>query len=286
MPVQKLSIVSLLVLAACASAHAPPITPEPIVATERAFAADGFETGVKASFVKYAAPDAIMFAPGPVNVHDYFAAQPDVAPDPDKPHLVWWPLWAGISRSGDLGFTTGPYGLDDKRYGWYFTVWQRQPDGDWKWVLDAGVDADPAGAAPQDATATYLPVTEEGASTPDAALSEVTAIEAIIAQQAEVDLTSAYSNRLAADARLHTDGAPPAVGEAGRDAALSARPARMSLRPMGGGASAAGDLAWTWAEADWMAEEGVSRGFLVRVWQKRAVGWQIVFDELVPRNGN
>lgn len=284
MRVLSAALTGVVLLTACATA--PPPTPEPIVATERAFAADGYEAGIKASFIKYAAPDAIMFAPGPVNVHEYFAARPDAAPDPDRPHLVWWPLWAGISRSGDLGFTTGPYGLDEARYGWYFTVWQRQPDSGWKWVLDAGVDADPAGAAPQGTPAGYLPITEEGASVPDAALSEVAAIEAAMALKSEVDLASAYSGHLAPDARLHTEGVPPGADVDGREAALAARPPRMSLKAMGGGASTAGDMVWTWAEADWAAEEGLSRGFVVRVWQKRAGGWQIVFDELVPRNGN
>lgn len=275
----------LMMLPACALAPSPAITPEPIVATERAFAAAGYETGVKASFVKYAAPDAMMFAPGPVNALEYFAAQPDAVPDPSRPHLVWWPLWAGIAQSGDLGFTTGPYGLDDKRLGWYFTIWQRQVDGDWKWVLDAGVDADPSGAASQGTEAFYLPVTEESSGAPGTAQSEVAAIEAAMAEKAKADLIAAYHGHLAPEARLHTEGVAPAKGAETWPVALAARSAQMSLTPMGGGASSAGDLVWTWAEAHWDAKEAPTHGFVVRVWQKRRDGWQIVFDELVPWSG-
>ncbi len=245
------------------------------MAAERAFAAEGYETGVKASFTKYAAPDAIMFAPGPVNVHELFAAQPDAQQDASRPHLVWWPVWAGIAKSGDLGFTTGPYGLDDTRVGYYFTVWKKQPDGSWKWVIDAGVDADPAGAAPQGAEADYLPVAEEVASPAGEALAEVQAIEAAL----PADVLTDY---LAPEARLQTEGVPPGLGADGWAAALAARPPERSMLPQGGGASEAGDMVWTWSEA--LCGRGAQTcGYGVRVWQMRADGWRIVFDEFVPR---
>ena len=78
--------------------------PSAVVAAERAFAADGLAHGIKRSFLTHSAPDAILFAPDPVKAHELYG------PRPDTPHppLVWWPLWAGIARSGDLGFTTGP----------------------------------------------------------------------------------------------------------------------------------------------------------------------------------
>ena len=61
--------------------------------------------------------------------------------------LDWWPNFAGVARSGDLGFTTGPATINGGKPGiFYFTVWARQPDGGWKWVFDGGVDADGAAA--------------------------------------------------------------------------------------------------------------------------------------------
>lgn len=267
-----------LLIAACATAP----TPAPIVAAERAFADDGYARGVKASFMAYAAPDAVMFAPERVYVHDFFGAQPDAPPDPSRPHLVWWPLAAGISASGDLGFTTGPYAYDEDRRGYYFTVWQRQPDGEWKWVIDAGVEADPATAPGQSSPVDYLPVATLGSVSPDTAFSDVMAIEGEMASQSQQDARAAYEGKLAPDARLHTKGLVPATDEAGRSAALQARPQVLSLTPLGGGASGAGDLVWTYSSAGWAGNEGPVTGFVVRVWQKREAGWQIVFDELIP----
>ncbi len=49
--------------------------PEPVVAAERAFAADAAELGFKGSFLKNSAPDAIVIAPDPVNAHQSLNAQ-------------------------------------------------------------------------------------------------------------------------------------------------------------------------------------------------------------------
>ena len=66
-------------------------------------------------------------------------------PDPTTaPSLVWWPNWAGISKSGDLGFTTGGVEVGGARTDHYFTIWRRQADGSWKWVYDGGVAASAA----------------------------------------------------------------------------------------------------------------------------------------------
>ncbi len=268
-----------LIVAACATA--PTTTPAPVVAAERAFAEDGYARGVKASFTAYAAPDAVMFAPQRVYVHDFFNAQPDAPPDASRPHLVWWPLAAGISSSGDLGFTTGPYAYDEDRRGYYFTVWQRQPDGEWKWVIDAGVEADAAAAPGRGAPVDYLPVATLGSVSPDTAFSDVMVIEGEMASKAQQDARAAYEGKLAPEARMHTEGLVPATDEASQSASLQVRPATLSLTPLGGGASGAGDLVWTYSSAEWTVGEGPATGFVVRVWQKREAGWQIVFDELI-----
>ena len=106
--------------------------PTPVVAAERAFAARAAEVGVGPSFVEFAAPDAIVFAPDPVNARQVYGARPAGKPPKEGGTLLaWWPLWAGIARSGDLGFTTGPAEVNGKRTVHFFTVWARQPDGGW-----------------------------------------------------------------------------------------------------------------------------------------------------------
>src|SRR5262249_48783761 len=60
--------------------------------------------------------------------------------------LTWRPIYAVAAESADLGFTIGEYiatgrspsGAAVQRFGKYLTVWQRQPDGGWKFVVDGG----------------------------------------------------------------------------------------------------------------------------------------------------
>ena len=60
--------------------------------------------------------------------------------------LLWTPVGADISASGDLGYTYGNYefhakGKDGKpvvQYGKYTSIWKLQKDGTWKVVLDMG----------------------------------------------------------------------------------------------------------------------------------------------------
>lgn len=271
---------ALLLCSACESS--PPPTPEDIVAAERAFAQDGYDLGFKASFLKHSADDAIVLVPGPVNAHDSLNAQPDLAPGEAEPKLIWWPLYAGVSRSADLGFTTGPFAVGDKRQGHYFTVWKKQADGGWKWVFDAGVGADPAAEAPQGSDVAFLPTSREGASSPDQALSEVDALEAEMAGRAAENFASAYDAVLDGDSRLHSKGPPPAKTPAERKAAFDARPSSAAMKRLGGGASEAGDFVWTYGEARWSENGAEKVGHYARIWQKRKNGWRLVFDELVP----
>jgi ketosteroid isomerase-like protein len=58
--------------------------------------------------------------------------------------MNWQPVKAGVSISGDLGYTYGTYdfkgnGADGKEAaenGGYARVWKRQANGKWKVVLD------------------------------------------------------------------------------------------------------------------------------------------------------
>ncbi len=60
--------------------------------------------------------------------------------------LIWHPTYAKVV--GDIGVTSGPYeahrqdaqGQDARSTGKYVTVWQRQPDGQWRFAWDGGTE--------------------------------------------------------------------------------------------------------------------------------------------------
>ena len=149
-------------------------------------------------------------------------------------------------------------------------------------VFDAGVGADPSAEDPKDSPVGYLPVAKAGSDSPKAAMQEVEAAEAALASAAMENSIAAYIEWLAEDGRVHSQGPSPAKNAAQHEAALEARSPQIEFSHLGGGASEAGDLVWTYGEARWTENGGAKRGHYARMWQKRSEGWRIVFDELVP----
>jgi hypothetical protein len=269
-------LAAALALLLAAPALAAEVTPAPVVAAERAFAADGLALGVQGSFLKHSAPDGIVFGPEPILAKAAFGE-----PRPKGKPLVWWPLWAGIARSGDLGFTTGPYTFDGRPGGYYFTVWAKQPDGDWKWLFDGGPPSDTAGAATQGAPVAYAKLSSRQAGSPAKAMAEVTRAEIALHARARTDVTSAFLAAVADDGRIVGSKAKPPATRAEVEAELATRPTAIAFAPLGGQASSAGDLAWTYGVAKWSKDGADQRGHYVRIWRNDRAGWRLLFDELL-----
>jgi len=108
-------------------------TPSAIDA-EREFAADSQKLGQWTAFRKWSADDAVMFTPQPVKTHELLK---DKADPPSS--VFWWPGRSFVSCDGGHAVNTGPWVRQyGKAVGYFTTVWQRQRDGGWKWVLDQG----------------------------------------------------------------------------------------------------------------------------------------------------
>jgi hypothetical protein len=83
---------------------------------------------------------------------------------------------------------------------------------------------------------------------------------------------------LVADARLQGSPLAPATTPEAVAKELAMRARTIAFSPLGGGASKAGDLAWTYGDARWTG----GRGHYVRIWQRRGGAWKIVFDQILP----
>jgi len=248
----------------------------PVVKAERAFAAEVGKSGFKKGFLRFAAQDAILLQDKPVNARSELERLPD-EPRPGAP-LDWWPSWAGMSRSGDLGFTTGGATIPVR----YFTVWRKQPDGRWKWIYDGGPPLKEKIHGSHDAPVRYLPRSTAAAGSAEKALAEVAPAEADLAAIATTDLKGASRKYFAPEALAAWSSTPTEPGPEGQAADLNRRPASARLQQLGGVASKAGDLVFTYGEAAWSQEETPRRGHYARVWQKRREGWRLVADLLIP----
>lgn len=285
------------VFAAALLAASPAVSQSPdaaaVVAAERAFAADAPSMGVAGSFNKWSTPDAILIGGG--QVLRVGEAYPDGPRPADEPLLEWWPNFAGVSRSGDMGFTTGGVQVGGRRTGHYFTVWKHQADGSWKWVYDGGSGASAADVPGPETEPVILPVGPEllevayadGSTDPrprsERAMNAVREQEAALAAVAAMDQKAAHLGVMADNGRLYVAPRPPAIGRAAFEEALSGWPATFQFGPTeGGGASAYGDLAWTYGPAAWTRDGQARTGHYVRMWQRQEGGWKIVLAQLIP----
>lgn len=119
-----------------------------LMAVDRAFSARAQQIGVPGAFVEFAADDAVMYRNGMEPIIGKEAIAKLLEPEGNA-SLVWEPLTCDMAASGDLGYTRGSFVLNvpasgDKPAqgpykGYYVSIWKKQPDGSWKWVMDTGI---------------------------------------------------------------------------------------------------------------------------------------------------
>ncbi len=119
---------------------------ETIRSADTDFSRDATKLGTGEAFGRFAAQDAQIFSgpgefiTGPTAITESFG------PPGRKSSLVWHPVDGEMAKSGDLGFTVGNAVFNGERddgalivrYSKYLTVWKRQRDGTWRYVVDGG----------------------------------------------------------------------------------------------------------------------------------------------------
>lgn len=288
---RRLSAFALATLAACAAVPARTAAAQTgaearIVAAERAFAAAAGRDGFRDAFLAFADDSALTFAPEPANAKAVWRARPRT-----PGLLTWYPAFGRAARSGDLGFTTGPYTSADSAehvtgHGQYVTVWRKTTDG-WRFVVNVGTTS----PRPMDPAPAWRPRAEDSASTvaadPDAAHSLAAADSLFVAEARRNGLAAAVQAYGDAEIRLLRPRLPPRVGQnPSVAAAMLDRARRYSARPKGASASVAGDLGWTWGEYRY-ENSGAGRretGHYVRIWSRDPGGpWRVLLDIVAPR---
>jgi ketosteroid isomerase-like protein len=104
------------------------------------------EKGMRDAFLAYIAEDGVLLRPYMMPVVGYEAVKKLLDEGNTDFLLIWFPLFADISISGELGYTYGTYELtykDEKRIsvtrkGTYVSIWKKDKEGKWKFVLDTG----------------------------------------------------------------------------------------------------------------------------------------------------
>ncbi|MEQ9405151.1 MAG: DUF4440 domain-containing protein [Cyclobacteriaceae bacterium] len=117
---------------------------EEIVQTEKAFNDMARKEGIPKAFAYYAAEESAIKRDGKLILGNQAIADWYENDYREGDVLTWEPGFVDVSRSGDLGYTYGPFtftypdslGNTKKSTGYFHTVWKRQEDGNWKFVWD------------------------------------------------------------------------------------------------------------------------------------------------------
>jgi ketosteroid isomerase-like protein len=125
------------------------------VATEEAallgvdalFAQTSVELGQAEAFRRFADQHAITLAGGEpdfiIGRKAIFESRQGGGPDDV---LNWTPRFAGVGPLGDLGYSVGDFVFTSPEFisfGKYLTIWQKSPNGSWKFMQDGGSSSPP-----------------------------------------------------------------------------------------------------------------------------------------------
>ncbi|HEV8140775.1 MAG TPA: nuclear transport factor 2 family protein [Pyrinomonadaceae bacterium] len=298
----RTSAICLLILAAAVGVLMPAAAQKTksedaltqMVATERSFSRTSEQKGTREAFAAFIAEDGILFRPHAVVGKKWMQEHP-LPPSNTRPLLTWQPIYAFMSRSGDLGYTTGPwqYKSDIKdakpsAFGNFMTIWRKQADGTWKFVLDLGIDNPEPKNQPK-LVYGATPVKSKATNPIRARADLLNSDREFSRASAKRGSVEAFLSFAAEDVRVFRNGHEPFVGR--RRAVVAMRPLAFEWRwePDFGSVSASDDLAYTYGTyqlRDKAKQAVIESGNYARVWKKFAGMWRVVIDVANPVKGN
>jgi ketosteroid isomerase-like protein len=253
--------------------------------TERAFARTSVEHGPSLAFYEFFAEEGITLQPQPQRPR---AEKPT---EKDTFAMDWKPLFSDVSQAGDLGISSGPWELtpdgakEPQVFGYFVSIWRRQPNGQYRVIHDLGTRTDPFDAAQR-----LLAWKPAAASAYRAKQPVDVRLETIVLNQldarfaaslADGNIAEIYAQYLADDARVYRVRSYPRTTQPEIDAYLrQAGQDKVKLTPIQASMAASADLAYAWGELAVTPKEGPARtGYYTHVWKRNASGeWKLSID--------
>lgn len=98
--------------------------------------------GMRKAFLEYIDDDGVMMKDQSLPIKGARAIDLISSMNDSTVTMTWEPEGGEIAASGELGYTYGIYEMRDRennvQRGTYVTIWKKQKDGKWKFVLDSG----------------------------------------------------------------------------------------------------------------------------------------------------
>jgi ketosteroid isomerase-like protein len=276
-----------------------PAALEAMADTEREFAKRALAVGWKQAFLDYFSDSAVGY-----DGEEVGSAKEQISrnPDPPKDHqLLWEPRYGDVSRSGELGYLTGPSrnilpsrNNGQPRHGVYASIWKRERDGIFRVVVDVGINTPRAATFPDGFT--RAPSANRFTGELSDRTPPLGTADSVLNSDLRTSSARAYSGRLAPGARFHRPLTMPVVGEAAVTRYLATQPRYDAADSRYAESSQAGDLGYTWGtwsrrlppargrsggRAGAPAGERAETGFYTRVWVRDRSGqWKVALDVL------
>src|SRR5215204_3744549 len=224
-----------------------------MVETEQAFSKTAEVKNARQAFMEFIADDGLLFRPGAVNGKKWMSEHP-VLPWDKKPLLAWQTAFAGMAEAGDLDFTTGPWqtkadinGAKPGAYGHFVTLWKRQRDDSWKFVIDLGISHPQSGGP--------LSIWKvDGTGKPRVVIAEDTAklTQALMHRDREfsvdglkLGVADAFRTYASEGVRLYIPNKRPFIGRNASVEELASIKGNVVWQPIAGDVSLSADLGYT-----------------------------------------
>jgi ketosteroid isomerase-like protein len=255
-----------------------------IYETEKAFEKLAAEKGVNAAFIEFMAPMGVMFVPEQRNAREFWKSIPV-----STSYLTWNPIWIDVASNGMLGYSIGnsirrPKGKDDANevYGHYISIWTRQSDGQYRALLDTGINHPKPASIPTE----WKSPADSGIDKNEGRLSAADSAVPFYAT-VEANAAKAYKNYLTDDAIMMRSGKEPFVGKKavldyiGKQTGTIRFPKRKAFVE-------GPDLAYVYNVYSMVDKTGkeLEGGNFVQIWKLRKGRWLIAADALIasPKN--
>ena len=248
-----------------------------LIDTELAFARMAKTQNTRNAFLHYLNNETVMFINGEIKI----GRKAWEERKPDSTLLIWQPVFADISASGDFGYTTGPseYYASRKQgekafYGSYITMWKRDSGQDWKMALDIGV-------YPQPQPSSKSLLTSKTSSSKSAVRKnlvqdlmkhETLFIKSILSGKN-------YLSFVSDEARFLRAGIEPETDRIKIDETIKKETGKINYNPVDVSVSSAGDMAYVYGKVKISMQDKVKDGYYLRIYKKENnKDWKIVLD--------
>ncbi|TMI64827.1 MAG: hypothetical protein E6H07_02615 [Bacteroidetes bacterium] len=243
-----------------------------LVQAERNFAAYSVSNNTKDAFLKFADSAGIVWASeieAPVNAIESWMKR-----EKRTGKLDWSPQHAEIAASQDFGYTTGPYTFSRNdsvlSRGEYFSVWKINKNGEWKFIVDLGVNNTPAISDSK-----LEKITAEKISG-NATTTEMLKAEANFTTLSVQNRNKAYKKFLSAKSILKRNNRQSAISKNLQKRIINNDPQDAVFRLLGSGIASSGDLGYTFGNIT----TGVKQFGYLRIWRNEKDGWKIAVEVL------